>query len=56
MSSDKEEIEKNDELAVSWSASSRCMVSLLKLICFIEKLIALTLQVKYLAECIEKLI
>src|SRR6266496_637 len=41
---------------VSWPASSRCMLFLLKTnYPFIEKLIALTQQVKYLAECVEKI-
>jgi len=41
---------------VSWPANSRCMLFLLKTnYPFIEKLIALTQQVKYLAECVEKI-
>src|SRR6266498_1163658 len=41
---------------VSWPANSRCMLFLLKTnYPFIEKLIALTQQVKYLAECVKKI-
>ncbi len=41
---------------VSWPANSRCMLFLLKTnYPFIKKLIALTQQVKYLAECVEKI-